>query len=427
MEKSNPSPKLPFESYLKEFPQEIQGIVQSGWRSLSPDRQQRLIQVAEFLPTDRIENMRKLLSLGKVHIDMVLGDRQSIAIVGPANVGKSTLYNKLIADSETPAQVSAIPGTTKTNRTGDASLFSLVDTPGVDAAGSQGLVERNAALEAADQADLLILLFDAVQGIKTGEKRFLEELKRLEKPYLILLNKIDMIPRWEREEMLTKSAQILGIEASQLIPISAQKGENLGQVIVAIAKSEPALIAALGKALPHYRGQLAWRSIFRASSTAASIALTPLPIIDFIPLVTVQALLVLSIARIYNYRITLTRARELLGAMGMGYLGRLAFYELTKLGGPPTWIISVAVATATTIVVGYSAILWFEKGEKLSNERARQAITLIAKRISTSLGQSIRWRKRRPKRSELEEEITIIFDKVREKGIDDLENDEPGG
>jgi uncharacterized protein (DUF697 family) len=128
------------------------------------------------------------------------------------------------------------------------------------------------------------------------------------------------------------------------------------------------MVAALGQALPEYRWQLAWQTIVRTASISAVIALAPLPVIDFVPLVITQSVMVISIARIYNYKITPKRASELVAAFGLGFLGRTLFQELSKFGGLPGWLLSAAIASSTTVVMGYAAVRWFEKGEKLSSD-----------------------------------------------------------
>ena len=65
------------------------------------------------------------------------------------------------------------------------------------------------------------------------------------------------------------------------------------------------------------------------------MALAPLPFLDVLPLLALQSSLVLGIARIYKYRITPARARELLATFGLGFAGRTLFQQLSKLGGPP--------------------------------------------------------------------------------------------
>jgi uncharacterized protein (DUF697 family) len=59
---------------------------------------------------------------------------------------------------------------------------------------------------------------------------------------------------------------------------------------------------------------------------------TPLAFLDFIPLMVIQGAMVLSIARIYNYRITLARVKEIIASFGEGILGRTLLHEISKLG-----------------------------------------------------------------------------------------------
>jgi uncharacterized protein (DUF697 family) len=164
----------------------------------------------------------------------------------------------------------------------------------------------------------------------------------------------------------------LGLEPDQIVPIAAKDGKNLGKVILAVAASEPGMVAALGQALPEFRWQLAWQTIVRSASISAAIALAPLPVIDFVPLLITQSVMVVSVARIYNYKISPKRASELIATFGMGFLGRTLFQEFSKLGGLPGWLLSAAIASSTTVVMGYAAVRWFEKGEKISAEAVKK-------------------------------------------------------
>ena len=82
--------------------------------------------------------------------------------------------------------------------------------------------------------------------------------------------------------------------------------------------------------------------------------------------------MVVSIARIYNYKITPQRASELVATFGLAFLGRTLFQELSKLGGLPGWLLSAAIASSTTVVMGYAAVRWFETGQKLSTEALKK-------------------------------------------------------
>jgi GTP-binding protein Era len=247
----------------------------------------------------------------------------------------------------------------------------VVDTPGADAIGEVGERERQIALDAASQADFLIIVFDAIQGIKQTELDLYLRLANLGKPYIVVLNKKDLVKR-DIKVLIDHSAKALNLSSDHILPISARNGDNISSLMKMIAATEPEIIAALGQALPQYRWQLAWRSIASAASVSAAIALTPLPIIDFLPLVVTQSVMVLGIARIYNYKITLQRARELVVSFGIGFLGRSIFYELSKFTGLPGWLLSAAIAVSMTVVMGYAAVVWFERGQRLSNENIQQ-------------------------------------------------------
>ncbi len=218
------------------------------------------------------------------------------------------------------------------------------------------------------EGDFLVLVFDAIQGIKKTELELFNVLSSLNKPFVVVLNKIDLVPHKDLQGVISNAALNLGLEFDQIVPISAKDGKNLGKVLLAIAATEPAMVSALGQALPEFRWQLAWQTIVKTASVSAVIALTPLPIIDFVPLVVTQSIMVVSIARIYNYKITPRRASELVATFGLGFLGRTLFQELSKLGGLPGWLLSTAIASSTTVVMGFAAVRWFEKGEKLSGE-----------------------------------------------------------
>jgi small GTP-binding protein len=391
-----------FDDILSLFPPDVRAPVRKLWEALGPNEKAGFLTLLTGFPADT--NLVKILvKLSSAHIRQAFGNRHRVVIVGPANVGKSTLYNQLVRNKSDQAVVSALPGTTTQNKLGDAALFSVVDTPGADAVGPMGEQEKNLALSAAAEADFLVLVFDAIQGIKKTEQELFNELSSLKKPFVVVLNKIDLVPRKDLQAVISNAARNLGLEPDQIVPIVAKDGKNLGKVLLAVAATEPEMVAALGQALPEYRWQLAWQSIVRAASISAAIALTPLPVIDFVPLVVTQSIMVVSIARIYNYKISPRRASELVATFGLGFLGRTIFQELSKLGGLPGWLLSAAIASSTTVVMGYAAVRWFEKGEKLSAE----ALKKLTQGMTTTLLDSLKsLGKRKPGQKGLRERIT---------------------
>ena len=390
------------DEFLDLFPQDVQDTVRTVWNALGSNEQNRFLGLISAIPTDA-GLIKGLVKLSTSQVRQTFGRKHAVAILGPANVGKSTLYNQLVRSKQDSAEVGPLPGTTTENRQADAGLFTVVDTPGTDAVGSLGEYEHALALQAAEQADFLILVYDAIQGIKRTELELFHELAALKKPFIVVLNKIDLVKQKDLNGVLSQAAANLGLEPEQVIAVAAKDGKNLAKVLLAIAATEPEMVAALGQALPEYRWQLAWHSIVRAASISAAVALAPLPVIDFIPLVITQSFMVLSIARIYNYRITPQRATELVTTFGLGFLARTIFQELARLEGIPGWLLSAAIASSTTVVMGYAAVQWFEKGQKLSSETLKKLTkVLTGSMLDTlkSLG------KRKPNRKELEARIS---------------------
>jgi small GTP-binding protein len=373
-----------FDDILTQFPPDVQATVRKIWDALGPSEKASFLSLLTGFPADA-NMIRRLVRLSTVQVRQAFGQKHRVTIVGPTNVGKSTLYNQLVQNKSDLARVGPLPGTTTVNQQADAALFTVVDTPGADAVGSVGEDEKSLALSAAGQADFLVLVYDAIQGVKKTEQEIFNELSALKKPFVVVLNKIDLVPRQDLQSVISSAALNLGLKHSEIVPISAKDGKNLGKVLLAVAATEPEMVAALGEALPEYRWQLAWQTIVRAASISATIALLPLPVIDFVPLVITQSFMVLSIARIYSYKITPQRAAELVATFGLGFLGRTLFQELSKLGGLPGWLLSAAIAASTTVVMGYAAVRWFDKGQKLSTGALNKLTRVVTSTLLDTL------------------------------------------
>ena len=396
-----------FSDVQKVFNAPTQTLLKRAWQVVPEQQRTEIDSLLQGIPLNK-NPLNSLIDLALMNSKAVLGTHKSVALIGPANVGKSTLFNQFVRAKTDQAEVSPIPGTTRVNQEADTGIFNMIDTPGADAVGAVGETEREHALAAARHADFLVLVFDALQGIKQTELGLYNELLALKKPFIIVLNKIDLVEKFKKD-IIAKTAANLDVSPEQVIAISALKGEGIGQVTLAIIAADPAMTLALAKAMPQYRRKIAWRSIATASSLSAAIALSPLPVIDFIPLVAAQTGMVLTIARIYQYKITAKRARELIGTFGLGMLGRVLFQQLSKFAAVPGWILSSAIATSMTIAMGYAAIEWFEQGERISNEKVHQ----LSRELSQSLVLRLREIfKRKPSKKQLKK---VVADLVGEK------------
>ncbi|MCX6029024.1 MAG: 50S ribosome-binding GTPase [Chloroflexi bacterium] len=386
---------------LRDFPGPAQATIRQLWGNLSAERRRELEDLLAQLPGST-KTLKDILGYVADQYKPVIGAKRRIAIVGPVNVGKSTLYNQLIARPTDRAAVSPVPGTTRRAQQADAGLFTVVDTPGADAAGAVGDRERQLAFGAAKTSDFLVIVFEATHGVGRAEKALFDALTGLGKPFVVVVNKIDLTPKAERDLVIEAAARALGLERPQIIDTVATDGVNVGRIILAIARAEPELLGAIGAALPQYRGQLAWSRIIAAGGAAAVVAFVPLPLADLIPLLGIQTGLVLSISRIYNYRITPERARELIVTFGVGLMARRLFQELSKLGGVPGWLLSAAIAASTTVAIGYAAIGWFSRGERPS----QAALGKLVADVTTHLKERLMdLGHRRPDKGTLQERV----------------------
>ena len=121
--------------------------------------------------------------------------RPVIAIVGRPNVGKSTLFNRLIGRRS--ALVDPTPGVTRDRREGDARLgrlrFTAVDTAGLEETPDSDIETEMQAqtLRAIDEADAVLLLFDARAGITPLDRHFADLMRKSRSPVILVANKCE--------------------------------------------------------------------------------------------------------------------------------------------------------------------------------------------------------------------------------------------
>lgn len=394
-------------------------IAETVWGTLPADVRNELdLTLGAFTKITQNNPMAAadLIQLIKRQADPVLQPLTSIAVLGPVNAGKSTLFNALLAGTSEKAEVSPVPGTTKVNQMASVGLFSMIDTPGLDHGRSEGTQERHEALEAADDCGFLIMVFDASRSVTASDKVMYQQLVALGKPHLVVLNKMDLLPRNSHALVVKAAADVLGLSVSSIHAVSALKKQGLQSMLLEVAASEPRLLGEMGKVLTPLRNKLAWQAIRRAAVASCTVALVPLPVVDVIPLTVLQGTLVLTIARIYDQPMGLGRALDIAGSLGIGLAARSLFQQLSKLGGPPGWALSASIAGTATIIIGYSVMTWFETGVK-PNAAAMRATSRI---IQKKLLQMVKgFRKAKPNKQALEDELEKALPSV----TDELERE----
>ena len=282
-----------------------------------------------------------------------------IAIVGPVNSGKSTLFNRL--KGKNLSRTSPVPGTTREILSERFGPFRLVDTPGFGEVA--GVDRANIARQAVALADLTVLVLDAAAGVRQDDADLYAELRRTGVAVVVALNKIDLISR-SLDNVLYDVEKRL---RTPVIPISAKTGKGIAErLIPAIIDSHPKMAVAVGRSLPAFR-KLAGRRVIRQSvSAAAVLGLEPVPILAVPLLVAVQIRMLLRLGTIYGEPVNARRARDLLTAIAGGVAIRYAAQEIAKLLPVAGWLVSAVVAASGTWALGRVAILYFESGGKLT-------------------------------------------------------------
>ena len=174
-----------------------EGLTDKPWNQpITPeelDKDPQLKRAVELLRNWPPKNLAQQPG-ARNHDRSVPAEQPLVAIIGRANVGKSTLFNRLTRSSQ--ALVANIPGVTRDRHyaslTWDDHSVLLVDTGGL-VGGEEDLsgMVRQQAEAAVDEADAILLVVDGRQGPQTGDAEVVDYLRRTAKPILLVVNKID--------------------------------------------------------------------------------------------------------------------------------------------------------------------------------------------------------------------------------------------
>ena len=167
----------------------------------------------------------------------VPAEQPLVAIIGRANVGKSTLFNRLTRSSQ--ALVANIPGVTRDRHYGtltwDDHHVWLVDTGGL-VGGEEDLagLVRGQAETAVAEADVILLVVDGREGPQKGDAEVVDYVRRTGKPILLVVNKID------HPGLEAQLPEFYRFGLDPLYPVSATHGLGLGALLEALAAALPA-------------------------------------------------------------------------------------------------------------------------------------------------------------------------------------------
>ena len=151
------------------------------------------------------------------------------ALIGRPNVGKSTLMNRLIGQKI--AITSNKPQTTRnriqTVYTSEEGQIVFVDTPGIHKAKNKlGDYMVNIAQRSLKEVDVILWLVEPTDFIGAGEQHIIEQLKKVNTPIILVINKIDTVP--QKEQLLTYIDRYRKeLDFAEIVPVSALKNNDI--------------------------------------------------------------------------------------------------------------------------------------------------------------------------------------------------------
>ncbi|MDY6939026.1 MAG: GTP-binding protein [Cyanobacteriota bacterium] len=277
------------------------------------------------------------------------GDLQ-VVVFGTGSAGKTSLINALMG--RMVGSVAAPMGTTETGATYPLELPGLdrkilmTDTPGILEAGEEGAQRAQVARQLATDANLLVFVVD--NDLLASEYAPLATLLQLGKRSIVALNKIDLLPDTDRELILGQLRSRLGklVPPSDIVAIAANPPSvrlETGEIvtpdpdIMPLIRRLVAVLRAQGEdsiadnillqsqqlgdrareILDGQRRRQAMKIVDRFQWIGAgAIAVTPLPVVDLLATVAVNAQMVVEIGHIYGCELNLERGRELALSLG---------------------------------------------------------------------------------------------------------------
>ena len=160
-----------------------------------------------------------------------------VSLIGRPNVGKSTLLNSIVGKKV--AITSDKPQTTRNIIQGiyndDDTQIVFVDTPGIHKPNHKlGTYLNKQAYYSIDDVDIILVLVDVSMKLGGGDKFVIDRIKNVNKPVILVLNKIDKIQKTDLLLIIDEYKKLYNF--SEIIPVSALKKENVKDLINTLKK-----------------------------------------------------------------------------------------------------------------------------------------------------------------------------------------------
>ncbi|MDY5985644.1 [FeFe] hydrogenase H-cluster maturation GTPase HydF [Sporofaciens sp. SGI.106] len=169
-------------------------------------------------------------------------DRTHIGIFGRRNAGKSSVINAITGQNL--AIVSDVKGTTTDPVLKAMELLPLgpvvmIDTPGLDDDGELGALRIQKAYQVLNKTDIAVLVIDGSVGMTKEDERILARIKEKEIPYVIVMNKADIVSASAPTPDTEANAAIASIPQDRIIRVSTVTNENIYELKELIARQAP--------------------------------------------------------------------------------------------------------------------------------------------------------------------------------------------
>ena len=204
-----------------------------------------------------------------------------VSIVGRPNTGKSTLMNTVL--KKHIAIVSDVAGTTRNAIQGvyndkDTQII-FVDTPGIHKPQDKlGKYLNKQAYYSIDDVDIVLMLVDASQPLGPGDKFIIERLQNVDKPVILIINKIDKLTRDELMEKIVEYKDLYDFK--EIIPVSALKKKNVNEVVKVLKEYLPDSVKFYGdhditnKSMEFLLGEIIREKVFELTEEEVPHSLT---------------------------------------------------------------------------------------------------------------------------------------------------------
>lgn len=317
---------------------ELLNFLDQAIRLVPDDNKYRLKQVIDSIPREG-DNLQKVLELVRSQWkDLRFDASFQIAVTGPARTGKNSLLRAIEREQEDPR----------------GSIFTVVDSQGLEE--YLGYRRPQSAEEELAGVDLIILVLDARYSLSEDTRQMYERLRRLEKPVVVALNKIDLVE--QPVSAVRKAQEFL---RTRVFPTSIYRPETLDRLLRGIVAVDSRALYPLTRNLPGFRRGICQGIVTQSAMAAGVVGAIPIPVSDLLPMTAIQTAMTLKIARAFGFKINRGRARELLPMLAAGILVREGSHRLRVRFPAQARLIAVSVASLWTYLLGKATVQYFER------------------------------------------------------------------